>query len=199
EAFRQGMRELGYVEDQNLVIEGRWAEGKFERYPALAAELASSSVDVIVEPGHTPAALALKHATSTIPIVMTGIGDPVGAGLVASLPRPGSNVTGLSDLLVGLSGKRLELLKEAIPSASRVVAVWNPTNPASTLDWAATQEAARTLGVELRPVQVRSAADVEGAFEAIAREQADALIRLSDPLLSVNTTPQAADFIASSR
>src|SRR5205823_15048044 len=148
-AFGQGMSELGYIEGQNLYIEAREAEGQPARLPALAAELANSSVDVIVVGASTPPAQAAQHATSTIPIVMTGVSDPVAVGLVASLARPGGNVTGLSDLAVGLSGKRLELLKETVPGASRVAALGNPTNAASARDWSATQEAARTLGLDV--------------------------------------------------
>jgi putative tryptophan/tyrosine transport system substrate-binding protein len=188
-AFRQGMSDLGYVEGQNLHIEAREAEGQPARLPALAAELTNSSVDVIVVGATTPAAQAAQNATSTIPIVMTGVSDPVAAGLVASLARPGGNVTGLSDLAVGLSGKRLELLKETVPGASRVAALGNPTNAASAADWRATQEAARTLGLDVWSVDVHSADDLPGAFETIARERPDALIMLADPLLGSAPRP----------
>jgi putative tryptophan/tyrosine transport system substrate-binding protein len=193
------MSDLGYVEGQNLHIEAREAEGQPARLPALAAELTNSSVDVIVVGATTPAAQAAQNATSTIPIVMTGVSDPVAAGLVASLARPGGNVTGLSDLAVGLSGKRLELLKETVPGASRVAALGNPTNAASAADWRATQEAARTLGLDVWSVDVHSADDLPGAFETIARERPDALIMLADPLLGVSTTTQLADLVARSR
>jgi putative ABC transport system substrate-binding protein len=198
-AFRQGLQDLGYVEDQNVRIEARWAEGRGDRFPALAAELANSSVDVIVVGASTPAIQAAKNATSTIPIVMLGASNPVAVGLVASLARPEGNVTGLSDMLVELSGKRLELLKASVPGASRVAALWNPTNVVSALAWNATQEAAATLGVAVVSVEVRSADGLAGAFETIASERIDALIRLADPLLSVLVTPQFADFVASSR
>jgi putative ABC transport system substrate-binding protein len=198
EAFRQGMRDSGYVEGQNLVIEGRWAEGQAERLPALAAELASSSVDVIVVAANTPAAQAAKAATSTIPIVMTGISDPVAAGLVASFAHPSGNVTGLSDLAVGLSAKRLELLKETVPGASRVLALGNSTNPASALDWSGTQEAARTLGMEVGAVEVRSREDLPGAFETVARERPDALIMLAEGFLGASSSPQLPGLIARS-
>jgi putative tryptophan/tyrosine transport system substrate-binding protein len=196
EAFRQGMRDIGYVEGQNLVIERRWAEQRPERLPALAAELAGSSVDVIVVAANTRAAQAAKAATSTIPIVMTGISDPVAAGLVASFAHPGGNVTGVSDLAVGLSSKRLELLTQTVPGASRVLALGNSTNPASALDWSATQEAAHTLGVEVSPVEVRSPDDLPIAFETIARERPDALIILAEGFLGVSSTPQLPGLIA---
>jgi putative tryptophan/tyrosine transport system substrate-binding protein len=199
QAFRQGLHELGYVEGHNIVIEGRWAEGQRERLPALAAELSRSSVDIIVVAASTPAALAARNATSTIPIVMTGISDPIGVGLVTSLARPGGNVTGLSDLAVGLSGKRLELLKEIVPHASRVAALGNPTNAASAREWSETQEAARTLGVEMRSVDILSADDLPGAFETITRERADAVIMLADSLTGMSVSPQLPDLVARSR
>jgi putative tryptophan/tyrosine transport system substrate-binding protein len=198
-ALQQGLAELGYVEGQNLVIEGRWAEGESARYPALAAELADAGVEVIVVAPHTPAAQAAQHATRTIPIVMTGISDPVAGGLVASLARPGGNVTGLSDMLIGLSGKRLELLKVTVPRASVVAALWNPTNAIAALDLDAMQEAARTLGVTVFPIEVRSADDLPGAFETIAREPVDALIMLADPLLGAVLTPQMPTMVVKSR
>ena len=197
-AFRQGLSEVGYVEGQNLLIEGRSAEGQAERLPALAEELVNASVDVIVVALGTPAAQAAKAATSTIPIVMIGVSDPVAAGLVATLAQPAGNVTGLSDLGVGLSAKRLELLKETVPGASRVLALGNPTNPANAPDWSAAQAAARTLGVEVGVVEVRSSGDLPGAFENFARERPDALIMLADPLLGVASSPQLPGLIARS-
>jgi ABC-type uncharacterized transport system substrate-binding protein len=140
EAFRQGLRELGYMEGKNIVIEWRYAEGQLERLPDLAAELVRLKVDVIVA-GGLPAARAAKQVTTTIPIVMTG-GDPVRAGIIASLARPGGNVTGLSDSTVDVSTKRLELLKEVIPKLSRVAILWNPANPTNPLQLKDTQAAA---------------------------------------------------------
>jgi putative ABC transport system substrate-binding protein len=198
EAFRQGLREFGYVEGQNVVIEARWAAGRFERYPALAAELVGLQPDVLVTTS-TPPTLAAQQATSTIPIVFTSSGDPVGLGLVASLARPGGNITGLSNLFVPLGRKRLELLKETVPSAARVAGLWNPTNPANALEWSATQEAARTLGVEAQSVAVRTTSDLASALDTILDERADALVILADPLLSVTNTPQIPDFIARTR
>jgi putative ABC transport system substrate-binding protein len=197
EAFQQGLRELGYVEGQNLAIEPRGAEGRYERLPDLAAELVRLQPDVLVSSA-TPATRAAQQATSTIPIVFIAVGDPVGLGIVASLDRPGGNVTGVSDLFVGLSGKRLELLKETVPGVSRVAALWNPSNPAIALEWSGTQEAGRMLGLEVQSVEAHSADDLAGAFETIARERADALIVLSDPLISLGNA-QILDFAVRSR
>ena len=133
EALRVGLRDLGYMEGKNIVIEHRWAEGKYDRFPALVAELLALNVDVIVTQGGTPPALAAKRATTTTPIVMTGVGDAVGSGLVESLARPGGNVTGLTDSVPELHAKRLELLKEAVPTASRFAVLLNPGNPTNLL------------------------------------------------------------------
>jgi putative tryptophan/tyrosine transport system substrate-binding protein len=199
EVFREGLRELGWVEGQNCVVETRWAEARFEQSPALAAELVRLQPDVIVSRSG-PLTQAAVQATSTIPIIFVNVGDPVGGGLVASLARPGGNVTGLSGLFVDLSGKRLELLRETVPSAYRVAALWNPSNPLSARDRSAMQEAARTLGVEMRSVEVRNADELSGAFESIARDCPDALILLADPLFSVTGgTPQLLNFVAGSR
>jgi putative ABC transport system substrate-binding protein len=197
-AFRQGLQELGYLEGENLVVEARWAEMRYERFPALAAELVRLQPDVIVSQ-NTPETQILQQATSTIPIVFIGLSDPVGLGIVASLARPGGNLTGTSDLRVGLSGKRLELLKETVPGVSRVAALWNPSNTINALDLSATRDAARTLGVAVQPVEVRGADELAGAFESIARERAEALIVVPDLLLSVIGTPQFPDFVARSR
>ena len=146
EAFLEGMRALGYIEGQNLVLEYRGAEGQYERFPALAAELVRLPVDVIVT-GATPGALAAKEATQTIPIVMAAIGDAVGSGLVANLARPGGNITGLSVLDPELVGKQLEFLKDVLPTVSRVAVLWNPAQPAHALTVRAADVAAQALGV----------------------------------------------------
>ena len=148
EAARQGLRELGYVEGQTIALEVRWAEGRYARLPELVAELLRLKVDVLVVLG-TPAAQAAKNATRTIPIVMAAVGDPVGSGLVASLGRPGGNLTGLSLLSPELSAKRLQLLKEVLPRVSRVAVLMNPGNPIHGTFWKETQVAARKLGVQL--------------------------------------------------
>jgi putative ABC transport system substrate-binding protein len=197
EAFRQGLRELGYVEGQNIVIEYRWAEGRAERLPDLAAELVNLKVDVIVA-GGTPAPLAAKHATSTIPIVMATAGDPVGSGLVASLARPGENVTGLSAISPELGGKRLQFLKEVIPGVSRVAVLWNAANPYAVLVWRQTEAAARTLGVQVQSLAVRGPDDFENALPAAIKWGAGALIVVEDPLTYIHRM-RIADFAARNR
>jgi putative ABC transport system substrate-binding protein len=154
EAFLEGMRALGYVEGQHFVLESRGADGQFEGFPELAAELVRLKVEVIVAQG-TPAALAAKHATTMIPVVMVGVGDPVGSGLVASLARPGGNITGLSNLSTEVVGKQLEFLKEVLPVVSHVAVLWNPANPAHALMVRAADVAAQALGVQLHLVEAR--------------------------------------------
>ncbi len=180
-AFVQGLRELGWVEGQNIVIEDRWAEGQTSRYPGLAADLVRLKVDVIVTVSW-PAAVAAKNATATIPIVMVAAGDPVATGLVAGLARPGGNLTGVTDQAVETSGKRLELLKEAAPHVAHVAVIWNPSDGAMTLRFRQVQAAARTLGVTVRPLGVQEPGDFDQAFMAMAQERPDALFVVADPL-----------------
>ena len=178
DAFRQGLRERGYVEGQNIVVEYRAAEGKIERFLGLVTELVRLKVDLIVA-GNTAAARAAQQATSIIPIVAPTMGDPVGDGLVASLARPGGNITGLTFLGPELVPKRLELLKEAVPTVSRVAALWHPGffSERTTRDMLKeTEAAARTLGVQLQLVGVRGPEEFDRAFSAMTRERADALI-----------------------
>ena len=178
EAFRQGLRDLGYVEGRNVVVEYRSAEGKIERLPALAAELVALKVDVIFAIGGTPGALAAKQATGTIPIVFIGVGDPVTSGLVTSLARPGGNVTGLSNLDAELIGKRLELLKQAVPGVSRVAVLWQPgaLEEHTEKDRLKRAEvAARALGVRLQFVEARGPTDFDRAFSDMTRARASAL------------------------
>jgi len=198
EAFREGLRGLGYADGQNIVIEVRWSEGRVERLPALATELVRLQPDVLVTTTTLPTQAAMQ-ATSTIPIVFCAVGDPAGLGMVASLARPGGNITGQSDLFVGLSGKRLELLKEAVPSAARVAVLWKPANPASVLEWGETQQAARALGLEPISAEADSGDDLPRAFETIAGAHPDALIILSAAYTSVISTPRLPEFIARSR
>ena len=176
-ALQQALRELGYVEGQNIVIETRFAAERPERLHDLAAELVRLKVDVIV-PMDPPALRAAKQASSTIPIVMTNTADPVGTGLVASLARPGGNITGLTLLSRELAGKRLELLKEVIPGISWVGVFWNPVEPDDAVEWRETQLAARALGLQLQSLEVRGPDDVEKALSAITKGRADALILL---------------------
>ncbi len=197
EAFTQGLRDLGYVEGKNILIERRYSEGRFERLPELAAELVRLKVDLIVASA-APEARAAKQATLTIPIVMVAAGEAVEVGLVASLARPGGNVTGLTQMLPELTGKRLELLKEIVPKLSRVAILWNSANPAKVPDWKGTQVAARTLGIALYPAEVRGPDDFERAFNAMSREKLDALMTLDDPLTTRYRT-QIVDFAAKKR
>jgi putative ABC transport system substrate-binding protein len=177
EAFRQGLRELGYVEGKSIVIEYRYAEGKFDRVPALAAELVSLKVDVIVTAGPIPTRAA-KEATATIPIVMTNEGDPVGTGFVASLARPGGNITGLSTLAPELSGKRLELLKEIVPRLSRVAFFGTSTLPGNAQSLKETELAAGAFGVKLQYLDVLSPKDIETAFRAASKGRADGILMM---------------------
>src|SRR5712691_8873175 len=185
EALLDGLRERGYSEGRNLVFERRFSEGNAERFPELAAELVRLRVDCIIVPT-TPAALAAKHATQTIPIVMTTAIDPVGAGLVASLAQPGGNLTGLSTLAPELSGKQLELLKEVMPGLTRVAVLWNAANPANAAVWQETQAAAGALGLLLQSQEVRSPQDFEGAFAGTTQARPEALLVLGDNLLAMH-------------
>jgi putative tryptophan/tyrosine transport system substrate-binding protein len=198
DAFRQGLRELGYVEGQNLIIEYRGAEGKDERLPDLAAELVGLQVEVIVAVGPT-ATRAAQHATHTIPTVMTGTADPVGAGFVASLARPGGNITGLSLMMTELPGKRLELLKETVPQSTRVAVLANPAFPFYKLYVNNLTVAAQALGLYLHVAEVHSADELAPAFAALSREGADALVVLSDPALMDNLLGRVADLAATHR
>ncbi len=197
EPLRQGLRELGYVEGQNFTIEYRAAKGKPERLPDLAAELVRLKVDVIVTAA-TPAAKAAKNATSTIPIVMADPGDPVATGLVASLARPGGNLTGVSSIAPDLASKRLELLKETVPKISRVAVVWNSAIPPAEVALKELRAAALALGVQLQSVEVQGPNGFENAFAAITKERADALFVFPDPL-TFNNRELIVDFAAKSR
>jgi putative tryptophan/tyrosine transport system substrate-binding protein len=181
QVLRQILREAGYVEGQNLAIEWRNAEGRPERFGDLAADLVRLKVDVIVA-ANPAATIAAKNATASIPIVMVNTPDPVQLGLVASLGRPGGNITGTTSLSADLSVKQLELLKEAIPQAARVAVLWNPINPWHRLALKAAESAARSLVVQLHSVEVRVAEELEGAFTAMTKARADAVLVLSDPM-----------------
>ena len=181
EVIRQGLRDLGWIEGQTIALEWRYAEERAERLPDLAAELVRLQVDVIVTTSGEPAARAAKDATTTIPIVMLSA-DPLGTGLVASLARPGGNVTGVSIQAAEVGGKRLALLKDAVPHASRVAVLWNTAFPGKDLEWHDTQVAARALGVTVHAVEVRGPDDFDGAFAVIARERPDALVVFADAL-----------------
>jgi putative ABC transport system substrate-binding protein len=181
-AFRQGLRELGWIEGQSIVIEYRSAEGQLERLPTLAAELVRLKLDVIVATP-TPAALAAKSATGTIPIVGVSLADPVGLGLIPSLARPAGNVTGVSySVGADIFGKDLELLKEVVPKVQRVAVLSNPDSPAQPLIISNIKGAARSLGLQLQLVDARGPGDFDGAFAAMARERAGALLVVTDPV-----------------
>jgi len=181
-AFRPALRQLGYVEGQNIAIETRWADLKPDLLPILAAELVSLQVDVIATAGDGEVRAAMQ-ATHTIPIVMAVSGDPVRSGYVTSLRRPGGNVTGSSALSPDLGAKMLELLKEAEPKVGRVAVLWNAANPVKELDFRETERAARVLGLRVQSLEVRGATDFERAFTVIARERLDALLTLPDEFM----------------
>ena len=195
EAIRLALRELGYIEGQNIAIEYRYAEGKRDRYPELAAELVRLKVDIIVVTGGTPAVRAAMNATKTIPIVMVGGGvDPVEAGLVESLARPGGNVTGVTNLTRELGGKRLELLKEAVPKLARVAVLYDPANPPSVLELKEVlPAAARALGLTIRSWEVRAADGFEKVFAALSKQRPDGLYVVgAGPLVFANRKRIAA-------
>jgi putative ABC transport system substrate-binding protein len=186
EAFRQGLRELGWVEGQNILIDYRFAKGTLDRLPALAAELVRLKVDVIVA-APTPAVVAARNATQTIPIVMINVGDPVGLGLVASLARPGGNVTGIAFAVgVEVFGKELELLKETVPKARHVAVLSNPVNSAHALAISNVSLAARSLGVQLLLLEARDPDELDRAFRKMTKERVGALLVLADTVFLFN-------------
>ena len=194
-AFVEALRELGLVEGKNFTFERRYAENRLDRLPELAAELVRLNVDVIVAVG-TLAPLAAKRATTTIPIVMANAGDPLGSGLVASLARPGGNVTGMSLMAPDLGAKRLEMLKEILPQVSRVGILWNAANPYSALVFKATENAAPTLGIQLQSIEVQSPNDIDTDLPTATQQRIGALITVEDPL-TFSHRKRIADFAAS--
>lgn len=196
-AFVRALAELGWVEGKNVVFEYRFADNRLDQLPAFAAELVQLNVDIIVAIG-TLAPIAAKQATSTIPIVMTGAGDPFAGGLVSNLARPGGNVTGVSMMSPDLAAKRVEMLKELFPNLSRVAVIWNAANPYSERDFKETVGAAQTLGVKVHSTEVRSPADFPNAYEAITRQLPDALIIVNDPLMGARRK-ELGDFALKSR
>jgi putative ABC transport system substrate-binding protein len=197
EAFLEGMRALGYVEGQHFVLEVRGADGQYERFPALAAELVRLPVDVLVVP-NTPAALAAKQATTTLPIVMVGLSDPVGSGLVASLARPGGNLTGQTVMHPDLVGKQLELLRDVLPTLSCVAVLWNPANPVAAHSVREAEVAAQALGIQLHPVEARGPDAFDRAFAAMTRAHAEALLVVGEPVF-VQHRRRLAELAATSR
>ena len=184
-AFREELRDLGYLEDQNIVFEIRSSEGQTVRLSNLTADLLSERIDVLVTPV-TVVAQAAKKLSTTTPIVVVAVGDPVGTGLVNSLARPGGNVTGVSGLAPDLSGKRVELLREAFPKISRVAVLWNANSPSNAISWKETQAAARPFAVQFQSLELRSPDDFEQAFRAAARQHAEALITIRDNLTNTH-------------
>ena len=185
EALRAGLRDLGYLEGKNLVMESRWAEGKFDRLPELAAELVRLNVDVILTAG-TPGIRAAKNATTTIPIVMVTSGDPVAFGFVASLSRPGGNITGWSTFSPELSAKRLELLKETLPRTQRVAVLFNPDNSINDRNLPAMEQTAKLLKIRLQRFEVRGAEEFKNAFSAMTKQRVDAVALREDDFLNAN-------------
>ncbi len=196
-AFVEGLRNLGWVEGRNVMFEWRYAEGKTDRYPALAAELVALKVDVIVA-SSTPAAVAVRQATNTIPVVMVAVSDPVGSGLVGSLARPSGNMTGLSLLAPALSAKRLDLLKQALPWLARAAVLWNTANPGMKLRFTETEAASRRLGLRIESVGVQGPDDFENAFATIAKLGPDGLIVLADTV-TVAHRRRTVDFAIANR
>jgi|SRR5713226_1211407 len=197
EAFRQGLRELGYVEGKNIIIEWRWAEGKFDRLPEFAAELVRLNVEVIVTGGSTSTGAA-KKVTTTVPIVMAQVNDPVGSGFVASLARPGGNMTGLSTLVPELSGKRLELLKEVVPKLSRVAVFGDSTTPGNAQSLKETELAARPFKLQLQYLDILGPKDIEIAFREATKGRADAALVLGAPVL-ISQRKKIADLMVKNR
>src|SRR5690349_7019920 len=179
DAFREGLHELGYEEGRNIVIEYRWADGKYDQFPTLVAELIAAKVDVIVTAG-TPAALAVKKATTTVPLVMVAVGDPVGTGLVPSLARPGGNLTGLSSVAPDLEGKRLQLLREIVPALSHVAMFVNSLNPFHVSSMRQARAAAQSMRIKLQIHDIQKSEDLNHAFAALRKERPDALLILAD-------------------
>ncbi|OFZ84974.1 MAG: hypothetical protein A2W21_12910, partial [Betaproteobacteria bacterium RBG_16_66_20] len=195
--FREGLRDLGYVEGRNVLIEYRWAEGRYERFPALIAELAALKVDVIVTAG-TPAVLAVKKTAASVPLVMVAVGDPVGTGIVASLRRPGGNITGLTSIAQELEGKRLQLLREMIPNLSHIAVLWNPASPFSVVAEKEVRAAAQVLRMRVQSLGVRASEELDNAFAAIVRERPGALLVLADRVFLHNRA-RIVDFEAKNR
>jgi ABC-type uncharacterized transport system substrate-binding protein len=185
DALRTGLRQLGYEEGNNIVFEYRWAEGRYDRLPELAAELVNLNIDVLVAHS-TPGARAAKQATSTIPIVVAVVADPVDVGLVASLARPGGNLTGLTFFLAEICAKWVELIREAIPTLTRVAVIVNPANPSHPIVLEVMQRTAGALGVELVRVEVKARGDIAAAIAAVAARRASALVTIEDPLVISN-------------
>jgi putative tryptophan/tyrosine transport system substrate-binding protein len=197
EFMRQGLREHGYIEGQNIRFEFRWAEGKLDQLPELARELVGIPVDVIVTLA-PPAAVAARNATQTIPIVFVAVGEPVASGLVVSLARPGANLTGTTRMLPEMSAKHVELLKAAVPSLSKLAVLWNPINTSHRPALQAVEAVALSLLLQIRPLEVRGPAELDNAFAAISGDRPDGILFIADPVFFINLK-SIAEFVGSSR
>ena len=186
--FRDELRTLGYQEERNIHIEYRWAEGRYERLPRLVAELLAAKVEVIVTAG-TPATLAVKRATTTVPLVMVAVGDPVGTGIIPSLARPGGNITGLSSIAPDLEGKRLELLRELVPGLAHVGVFWNPSNAFHAVSMKQARAAAGALKIKLLLLSVKKAEDLDAAFAELLKQKPEALLIFADRVFPHNRRP----------
>ena len=195
--LRQGLKDFGYVEGQNVAFEFRWAEGKLDLLNELAAELVRLKVDVIVTLA-PQATLAAKQATQTIPIVFVAMGDPVASGVVPSLARPGANLTGTTRMIPEMSAKHVELLKEAVPSLRKLTVLWNPTNSSHQPAMQAVEATARALSLQVQPLQVRTVAELDRSFDAITRDKTDGLLFIADPVFFIQLR-RMADFVEANR
>jgi putative ABC transport system substrate-binding protein len=197
EFMRQGLREHGYIEGQNIRFEFRWAERNLDQLPELARELVGIPVDVIVTLA-PPAAVAARHATQTVPIVFVAVGEPVASGLVVSLARPGANLTGTTRMLPEMSAKHVELLKAAVPSLSKLAVLWNPINTSHRPALQAVEAVALSLLLQIRPLEVRGPAELDNAFAAISGDRPDGILFIADPVFFINLK-RIAEFVGSSR
>ena len=197
EFMRQGLKDFGYVEGRNIDFEFRWAEGKLDQLPELAAELVRLQLDVIITLA-PQATLAAQHATQTIPIVFVAMGDPLASGVVASLSRPGANLTGTTRMISEMSAKHVELLKEAVPSLAKLAVLWNPTNSSHQAALQAVHGAARSLSLQIQPLGVRAPAELDGTFAAIIRERADGVLFIADPIFFIHLK-RIVDLIGANR
>jgi putative tryptophan/tyrosine transport system substrate-binding protein len=195
--MRQGLNDFGYVEGQNMAFEFRWAEGKLDQRPELAADLVRLKVDVIVTLA-PQATLAAKQATQTIPIVFVAMGDPIASGVVTSLARPGANLTGTTRMLPEMSAKHVELLKDAVPSLTKLAVLWNPINSSHQPALQAVHATARSLSLQIKPLEVRAAAELDGTFEMIVRERADGVLFIADPVFFIQLK-RMAELVGSNR
>jgi putative tryptophan/tyrosine transport system substrate-binding protein len=197
ESMRQGLRDFGYVEGQNINFEFRWAQGKLDELPEMASELVRLQVDLIVTLA-PPATLAAKNATQTVPIVFVAMGDPLASGVVASLARPGGNLTGTTRMISEMSAKHVELLKEAAPSVAKLAVLWNPANSSHQPALQAVNAAARSLSLQVLPLEVHAPAELDNIFAAIMRERADGVLFIADPIFFIQLN-HMVDLVASNR